>query len=114
MGLRMIARMYDRSEAVVMSSALDASGIPNFIHGFEPISVNTFHEMAYDGLRIMVCDQDFYAALNVLKEARAKPLLEGERLSTHSLMIPSLLLFLLLLPLPLKLRRWHDVDANSR
>jgi hypothetical protein len=51
----------------------------------------------------------------VLEEARRKPLLEGERLSTHSFMIASMLLFLLGgLIVPLKLRRWHDVSDRRR
>jgi hypothetical protein len=115
MGLRLIVRHYDRSEALVMSAALDAAGVPNFMHGFEMNSINPFHEVAYGGFCIMVCDQDFDVALRVLEEARRKPLLEGERLSTHSFMIASMLLVLLGgLILPLKLRRWHDVSDRRR
>lgn len=93
MGLRVVARMYDRSEALVMSTCLETAGVPHWTYGYELICINPFNEISYDGFKIVVCDEDIESALRVLQEARSRPLFDGERLSTHTLMIPSLLAF---------------------
>ena len=109
MGLQVIARLYDQSEALVMSGCLDAAGVPHWLFGAPQCRVDPFSEIAYDGYKIVVCDQDFDAALSVIAEATRNPLIEGERLSTRHLTIVSLCLFFVFpgLVAPLKVRRWH-------
>lgn len=114
MGLRTIARLYDRSEALVMSSCIEAAGIPHWVFGAEMININPFHEIAYDGYKITVCDDDVEGALAVLDEARSNPLLEGERLSKQHVIVPHLLLTFLLgwfwvWAVPVRLYRWREV-----
>ena len=59
--------------------------------------------------------EDVDAAVAVLREARAKRSFEGERLSTHHFLIPSLLIwFFTGAPMPLRAHRWHDVWRNQR
>jgi len=78
------------------------------------INISPFHEITYDGFRIIVCDDDFPSAIAVLTEARAKPLFEGERLSKHHIIVPHLLATLLLgwfwvWAIPLRRYVWHSV-----
>jgi hypothetical protein len=112
MGLRVIACLYDRSEALVMSTCLDAAGIPNWLFGAELININPFHEIAYHGYRLVVSDDDLQQALDVIGEARANPLVDGGRLHIRHLTILSLFLFFIFpgVIAPLKLRRWHDAS----
>jgi hypothetical protein len=114
MGLRVIARLSDRSEALVMSSCLDAAGLPHWVFGAELININPFHEIAYHGYRIVACEDDLEVALAVLTEARAKPLLDGERLSKQHIIVPHMLLTFLLgwlwvWAIPLRRYAWHRV-----
>jgi hypothetical protein len=114
MGLRIVARLYDRSEALVMSSCLDAAGVPHWVFGTELININPFHEIAYEGYRIVVSDDELEATLAVIAEARSNPLLEGERLSKQHIIVPHLLLTLLLgwvwvWAFPLRRYIWHSV-----
>jgi hypothetical protein len=115
MGLRLIESYFDRSEALVARGALEAAGVSIFLRNFELISIYPFHEVVYGGFQIWSAEEDVEAAVSVLRESLRRPLLEGERLSTHTFMIPSLALFFLGgLLMPLKMRRWHDVDAGER
>lgn len=41
-----------------------------------------FSELALGGFRLLVCDDELDDAVAVMREAKADPLLEGERLST--------------------------------
>jgi hypothetical protein len=112
MGLRVAAQSYDRSEALVMSSCLDAAGVIHWVFGAELININPFHEITYDGYRIVVCEGDFQSAAGVLREARAKPLLEGERLSKQHIIVPHMLATFLLgwfwvWAIPLRRYVWH-------
>lgn len=114
MGLRIIARMYDRSEALVMSSCLDAAGVLHWVFGAEMININPFNEITYDGYKIVVCPDDFQCAIDVLTEARANPLLEGERLSKQHVIVPHMLATFLLgwfwvWAIPLRRYSWHRV-----
>ncbi|PZO56231.1 MAG: hypothetical protein DCF16_00635 [Alphaproteobacteria bacterium] len=83
MGLRLVARLYDRSEALVMSSCLDAAGVPHFLFGAEMININPLHEIVYDGYKIIVCDDDLASSLAVLAEAQARPAECDEVLTTR-------------------------------
>jgi hypothetical protein len=114
MELRIVARLYDRSETLVMSSCLDAAGVPHWVFGAELININPFHEIAYDGYRIVVNEGELETALAVIAEARINPLLEGERLSKQHIIVPHLLLTLLLgwvwvWAIPLRRYVWHTV-----
>ncbi len=115
MGLRLVAHFYDRTEALIAIGALDAAGVPVFAAGDLILGVQPFHEIAYAGVRIMAAEEDVDAAVAVLREARAKRSFEGERLSTHHFLIPSLLIwFFTGAPMPLRAHRWHDVWRNQR
>lgn len=115
MGIALIAHYYDRTEGLIATSALDAAGVVTFAMSSEIVGVQPFHEIAYGGYRIYACDEDVAAAVTVLTEARAKPLFGDERLSTHHLLIPSLLITCLFgAPMPLRRHRWHDVTADPR
>lgn len=109
-----LTTLYDRSEALVMSSCLDAAGVPNWVFGAELININPFHEIAFGGYRLFVQQPDLDAALGVLREARMKPLLEGERLSKHHIITPHLLITVMTLAIwvwaiPLRRYVWHAV-----
>jgi hypothetical protein len=110
MGLRIVARLYDQSEALVMSSVLEAADVPHWLYGAPQCRVDPFSEIAYDGYRIVVCNEDFTSAIAVLGEALSAPVREGGRLSTRHFSLISLFLFFVFpgIFLPLKLRRWHD------
>lgn len=73
MGLRLVAHYLDRSEAVVVSSVLDAAGVPNFIENFQQVWVHPLEEIAMGGFRLMVRKEDLSVALEILREARANP-----------------------------------------
>lgn len=114
MGLQLLECYFDRSEALVARSVLEAAGVPIFSRNFELISIYPFHEVVYGGFQIWSAEEDVETAMSVLRESLRRPLLEGERLSTHTFMIPSLALFFLGgLLMPLKVRRWHDVEADD-
>lgn len=119
MGLRLVARYYDRSEAVVVSATLDAAGIPNWIENFNQIALRPFEEIALHGYRIMVVEQDVGDAVDVIREARRKRSFEGERLSQNSHFVQTALLWLVLagylgigLWLPFRRYKWHDVSET--
>jgi|CXWL01.1.fsa_nt_gi hypothetical protein len=110
MGLRIVARLYDQSEALVMSSALEAAGVPHWLYGAPQCRVDPYSEIAYDGYKIVVCEEELDSAIAVISEALSAPVHEGGRLSTRHLTLASLLLFFLFfgVVMPLKIRRWHD------
>ena len=121
MGLRLVARHYDRSEALVASAALDAAGIPNWVEGFNQVAIQPFHEIALQGYRLMVVDHDVADAVAVLREAMRKRSFEGERLSvdyrlglTMLLWLVPFFFFLVPLYLPMKRHKWHDVSEERR
>lgn len=104
-----------------MSSCLDAAGVPHWVFGAELININPFHEIAYEGYRIVVCDEDLLLAIGVLTEARATATLEGERLSKRAIIVPHLLVTLFFFPtgfgiwyFPLRRFTWHDVSVDPR
>ncbi len=117
MGLRIIARMYDRSEALVMSSCLEAAGVPHWVFGAEMININPLHEIAFDGYKLVTAEADLVTALNVLDEALANPAPSDERLEIRRFPISfavfhlvQLALVLMFLWLPMRRYRWI---ANS-
>jgi hypothetical protein len=111
MGVRLGAHYLDRSEAVVVKSMLDAAGLAVFLHGHELIAMRPFGEIGFGGFRLVVREEDLAATLAVLEEARAKPLFEGERLSTtHLAMLSLACIFVVGTIIPLKRHRWRDVS----
>jgi hypothetical protein len=111
MGLRLVAHYYDRIDALIVSGALDAAGVPNFLHGYDLVALQPFREIALGGYRLMVCEEDLAAALDVIHEAQARRSFEGERLSIRPALEVSLLL-LLVWGIFFLIRRhsWQDVD----
>ena len=81
MGLRLVASYYDRMEAVVVSAALDAAGIPNWLEGFNQIWIQPFSDIALHGFRLVVVEEDLADAIATIGEARRKRSFEGERMS---------------------------------
>jgi hypothetical protein len=109
MGLRLVAHYYDRNEALIVSAAVDAAGIPNFLENAEQNSVQPFYQVALGGFRLMVCEQDLHDALAIIEEARRNPVREGERLSQRTYPLSSLMLFLVIgVPLPFRTSTWRD------
>ena len=109
MGLRLVAHYYDRNEALIVSAALDAAGVPTFLENHEQNANLPFEQIALGGFRVMVCEQDLAAALGVLEEARRASSFEGEQLSQRTFWVPSLLLVLLTgIPLPFRISRWSQ------
>lgn len=109
MGLRVVARLFDQSEALVIGSCLDAAGVPHWIYGAPQCRVDPFSEIAYDGYKIVVCDEDLEAACSVIDEARANAGLEGEALVVRPRALLSLFLFFVFpgVVAPLKRRQWR-------
>ena len=110
MGLRLVARYYDRSEAFIALGALEAAGVVAFLENHVQISVVPFEEIARGGYRLMIPDEELNDAIAVLTEAKRKRSFEGERLSQRAYLVPALLLFLLIgVPLPFRTSKWHEV-----
>lgn len=108
MGLRLLAHYFDRNEALIVSGVLDAAGVTNFLHNSAQISIYPFHEIAYGGYRIVVCEEELLDALNVIDEARRKRSFEGERLVQRAYIVPSLVLLALFgIVLPFRTSKWH-------
>ncbi len=78
MGLRLVAHYFDPIEALIALSVIDAAGVPCFVHRFYLSSIQPDYTMALGGYRLMVHVDDVEAAIDVIVEARANPLLEGE------------------------------------
>ena len=93
MGLRLVARFYERSEAVVASAAVDAAGLPNWLENFNQIAVQPFWEIALHGFRLVVVEDDLAAALSVIEEAKQKRSFDGGRLSKRHLTLLTFALF---------------------
>jgi hypothetical protein len=80
MGLRLVAHYFDRAEAFVVHSALDAAGVAAFLENHNQVALKPFSEIALGGFRLMVADEDLSVALDVLREAVASPTPCDERL----------------------------------
>jgi hypothetical protein len=83
MGLRLVAHYFDRSEAFVVCSALEAAGVVTFMENYNQVALKPFSEIALGGFRIMVVDEDLPDALDVLREAMAHPTPCEEQLVVH-------------------------------
>jgi hypothetical protein len=111
MGLRLVAHYYDRVEALIAFSAIDAAGVPVFLESSALLAVDIGYIGAVGGYRVVVCEPDLAAAVAVLDEARAAPILEGEVLDVeHDALNGVLSLIVGLLaaaPAPIRGRRWR-------
>jgi hypothetical protein len=87
MGLRLVAHYFDRSEALIVRGALQAVGVPAFVHGFDLLTVQPWCEVTFGGYRVVVPEEELADAVAVLREARSKPLWEGEALVTRYSMV---------------------------
>ncbi len=116
MGLELLARFYDRNEALIAAGALEAAGIAVFVDNAALMSIKPLHEIAYGGYRLMVPAQELSAAIAVIEEARRKRSFEGERLSQRTYLgVSFLLLALIGCFLPFRTSKWHDVsDAGAQ
>lgn len=118
MTLALVAHYFDRHEALIVSGALDAAGIPNFVHGLEAITQQSWVEIACHGYRIMVVEADLADAVRTVREAQRKRSFEGERLSVDhqtALCLPLAFYFALAgVPFVVKQYKWHDVRASAR
>ncbi len=96
MGLRLVAHYYDRDEALIVRSVLDAAGLVAFVENEQQIAIDPFRSIALGGYRIVVPEAELALALDVIAEARRDRSYEGERLSKHHMIVPHLLATLLL------------------
>lgn len=90
MGLRLLARYYERNEAYVALGALEAAGVVAFIENPAQVSVAPLEEIARGGYRLMAPDEELEVAIAVLEEARRNRSFEGERLSQRTYIALSL------------------------
>lgn len=111
MGLRLVAHYFDRTEAYIAWSVLDAAGIFALIQGEDIIRLYPQHEIAFGGFRLVTVAEELEHANAVLEEARRKPLLEGERFVRRHRLVVTLLWFLLSgFPMPLRSHEWREVE----
>jgi hypothetical protein len=117
MGLRLVAHYYGRNEAVIASAALDAAGLPNFVHGYDVMAARPYYEFALGGYRVMAVAEDIADAVAILHEARRSPLLDGEHLVTQYLPwgvigVATLALWGFILFVPYR-HRWQSVGGDA-
>ncbi len=109
MGLSLVAHYYERNEAHIALSVLDAAGVVAFLENQAQNSVSIFEEIARGGYRLMVPEEELDKALSVLAEARANPLREGEQLTQRTFIFLSLLLMIVAFVfMPLRTSRWRN------
>lgn len=102
-----------------MRSALDAAGIPAFVHGLDILTIQPWYEFAFGGYRVLVSADDLSLAVEVIREARRKPILEGERLVTRhhiAFAVAPILTFIVwdwILFLPYRGHVWRTVDEQD-
>ncbi len=114
MGLRLVAHYYERSEAYVARSVVEAAGILAFLHNEDWIRLYPQYLGPFGGYRLMVSDFDLEDAVAVLVEAKLNPLLEGERLELHGSVSDRIMSFVLGwviggVPVSVRVSRWVDI-----
>ncbi len=96
---------------MIAERALDAAGIPVFLHSGALLTVDPGYTIAVGGFRLLVCDEDLEAAIAVLEEARRNPLREGESLDVELNFVNGVLSFVVggvcAAPAPIRNRRWR-------
>jgi hypothetical protein len=113
MGLRLVAHYFDREEALVAHSAVNAAGMLSFLPNFDALTALPYYTLAFGGYRLLVVEEDLEAAVSVLREARLNPLVEGEGLIVETDLLDRVLGLLIWLfaagaPAPVKHRRWRE------
>lgn len=118
MGLRLVAHYFDRPEAFVARSALEAAGVVSFLENYNQIALKPFSEIALGGFRLMVVDEDLPVALSVLREALAHPAPCEEELVTRHYPVSFVIVHFLqwwfigiLVWIPMRLHRWRGRPA---
>jgi hypothetical protein len=120
MGVRLAAVAFERSEALVISAALDAAGVPNWIYWYNSLWNLPARLLIYDGFQIVVAEESIEDARAVLREALANPCQEGEILSVSGNFVDRALSFLVgfLLaggsPFVLRSRKWSERSQDGR
>ncbi len=114
MGLRLVAHYFDRSEAFVVRSTLEAAGVAVFMENYNQVALKPFSEVALGGFRLMVIEEELSAALSVLKEAAANPASCDQVLQTRhypvsflAFHIAQVLMVGLILWIPMRTYRWQ-------
>jgi hypothetical protein len=80
MGLRLVAHYFERSEAFVARSVIEAEGMLAYLHNEDWLRLYPQYVGPFGGYRLMVSEFDLDEAVALLTEAKLNPLLEGERL----------------------------------
>ena len=83
MGLRLVAYYFDRTEAFVARSVIEAEGMLAFLHNEDWLRLYPQYVGPFGGYRLMVSDVDLEDAVAILIEAKLNPLRDGERLEVH-------------------------------
>jgi hypothetical protein len=119
MGVRLAAVVFDRSEALVISAALDAAGIANWIYWYNTNCNSPAQILVYDGFQVVVAEQSLEEAAAVLDEARANPCADTEVLAVRGNVFDRIAGFVfgfLLLggaPMPLRETSWQPAPQDG-
>jgi hypothetical protein len=119
MGLRLLTVFFDRSEALVARSALDAAGIFTALHNLDILVTAPYYTLGLGGYRLLVCEDDIEAASSIVAEALGNPALAHERLKVDGDGLDYVLSFVVGLvaggaPAAVRRRRWvADVAAGT-
>ena len=117
MGLRLVAHYFERSEAFVARSVIEASGFFAVLHNDDLIRLFPKYVGPFGGYRLMVSELDLEAAVALLEEAGLHPLLEGERLESSGGVLDRLMSFFIGyaiggVPVSIRETRWAQSDER--
>ncbi len=111
-----MAHYYDRVEALVVFSVIDAAGIPVFLESLALLTIDYGYLGAVGGFRIVVCEEDIDAAVEIVREARASPVKEGEVLDVEFDALNGVLSLIVgalaSAPAPIRGRRWRSAPTE--
>lgn len=115
MGLRLVAHYFERSEAFVARSVLEAAGMPAFLHNEDWLRFYPQYVGPFGGYRLMVSELDLDDAVDVLNVARLNPLIEEERLEQRGGVLDRVVSFALGwviggVPVTIRETRWIALD----
>jgi hypothetical protein len=117
MGLRLVAHYFDRSEAFVARSVVEAAGMFAVLHNEDWLRFYPQYVGPFGGYRLMVSDLDLEDAVAVLGEAQLNPLLEGERLELRGGVVDRIMSFIIGwaiggVPAAIRESRWVTLDLQ--
>jgi hypothetical protein len=101
----LVARYFDRDEALIARGVLDAAGLYCHLTEFHSLTVWPHYSVALGGHRLLVRGDDLASACEVLRAARSAPITEGEALEKRS--SSTLLTLYFGLPIPLRAYKWR-------